>query len=295
MICRCCRRPWGNPRRHDARRWEEHWFWPHASDGLQRRCLRAPPGRRSSPGQHPGRDPNLKSEISNFKFTIPRPPPPPATPVPPPSPAPPPSPFHQRTRAAIREVLAQREFADLSGDPSAAMRRFLRWIESLLGRLGSAIHSLPEWVGRLIVVWMVLALVAILVYNLYLLVITLRGAGRSSSAGGRRRAHPGQLLGVPELDFDAIYAEARRLLAAGDWLAATKYLYVAAPLARPAGAIAFRLSKTNRDYLGELSAGGLAGAVPPLDALFRADRLWRAVGHDGRHRGNGPHRGRTVA
>jgi hypothetical protein len=149
------------------------------------------------------------------------------------------------------------------------MRRFLRWIESLLGRLGSAVHSLPEWLRRLIVVWMVLALVAILVYNLYLLVIALRGAGRSSPAGGRRRAHPGQLLGVPELDFDAIYAEARRLLAAGDWLAATKYLYVAALLwLDRRGAIAFRLSKTNRDYLGELAAGGLQAPFRRLTLCF---------------------------
>ena len=141
-----------------------------------------------------GRDPNLKSEISNFKFTIPRvcrprlPPPIPR--LPPPIPRPASLAVPPAHSGGDQGGVGAREFADLSGDPSAAMRRFLRWIESLLGRLGSAIHSLPEWVGRLIVVWMVLALVAILVYNLYLLVITLRGAGgrrRPAADGGHTR------------------------------------------------------------------------------------------------------------
>ena len=60
-------------------------------------------------------------------------------------------------------------------------------------------------------------------------------------------------MGIRDLDFDAVYAEARRLLAAGDWAAATRYLYVAAILwLDRQGCIAFRLSKTNRDYLQEL-------------------------------------------
>ena len=59
---------------------------------------------------------------------------------------------------------------------------------------------------------------------------------------------------VAGVDFDAVIAEARRLLAAGDWPAATRYFYVAAILwLDRQGWIAFKKSKTNRDYIDELA------------------------------------------
>jgi hypothetical protein len=62
-------------------------------------------------------------------------------------------------------------------------------------------------------------------------------------------------LGIRNLDFETVYAEACRLLTTGDWPAATRYYYVAAILwLDRQGAIAFRPSKTNRDYIGELRA-----------------------------------------
>ena len=82
----------------------------------------------------------------------------------------------------------------------------------------------------------------------------LRGTSsplRTNLKGGRI---PGELLGIKELDFDAVIAEARRLLAAGDWPAATRYFYVAAILwLDRQGWIAFKKSKTNRDYIDELA------------------------------------------
>ncbi|MEN6449118.1 MAG: DUF4129 domain-containing protein [Thermoguttaceae bacterium] len=164
----------------------------------------------------------------------------------------PPTNFHRRTRSAIKEVLAQPEFGDLRADPSALSRQFIEWLSSMTHGIASAIGMLPTWLWWLIVVWMIVTLVAILAHLLYTLVIMLGGVSRSSHRAARR-GHPGQLLGVPELEFDSIYEEARRLLADGDWLAATKYLYVAAILwLDRQGAIVFRLSKTNHDYIREL-------------------------------------------
>jgi hypothetical protein len=158
---------------------------------------------------------------------------------------------HARVRAAIQEVLAQREFADLHADPYAVWRALAEWIHSMTETL----HDLPEWAVWLIVGWLVLALAAILGHLIYTLWTILGGTARAARAGPSRRGHPGELLGIRDLNFDSVYAEAGRLLAAGDWLTATKYLYVAAILwLDRQGWIAFRPAKTNREYLGELRA-----------------------------------------
>jgi hypothetical protein len=151
--------------------------------------------------------------------------------------------------------LAQREFADLNADPDASGRWLFNWFRSLLHEMASWIGKLPGWLAWGIVAWMILTLLAILAHLIYTFVTTLGGISRSSRAAGSRRDHPAQLLGLLPLDFDAMYAEARRLLGAGDWLAATKHFYVAAILSLDRqGCIAFRLSKTNRDYIEELQA-----------------------------------------
>jgi hypothetical protein len=176
-----------------------------------------------------------------------------------------------RTRAAIEEVLARREFADLR-DGSHAWERLMEWFKSLFERAGSALDRLPLWLLWVIVAWMLLALLALLahlIYTLWTLVGGSSRAWRTASAAGRRQ---GELLGIRDLDFDAVYAEGRRLLAGGDWLAATRYYYVAAILwLDRQGAIAFRPSKTNRDYMGELRAqAGLQGPFGRLTDRFES-------------------------
>lgn len=161
--------------------------------------------------------------------------------------------FHHRTRATIQDVLADREFSDLQADSNVAGRRLFQWIDSLLNGVASWIRSLPSWLAWGIVVWMVLTLLAILAHLIYTFVMLLGGISPSSHASGRQGEHPGQLFGLRPLEFDAMYAEARRLLGESDWLAATKHFYVAAILwLDRQGCIAFRLSKTNRDYIEEL-------------------------------------------
>jgi hypothetical protein len=79
-------------------------------------------------------------------------------------------------------------------------------------------------------------------------------------------------LGIRELDFDTVYAEAQRLLIAGDWLAAIKHLYVASILwLDRQGWITFRLAKTNRDYLVQLGADArLQGPLRRLTEGFES-------------------------
>ena len=171
---------------------------------------------------------------------------------------------HSRTRAVIEEVLARREFAELHADPHAFWRWLRERILYFLGRVAATLSGLPGWVFWVIVAWLVLALAAILAHLIYTLWALLGGRSRASRAGSGGRRHQGELLGIQDLDFDSVYAEARRLLTAGDWLAATRYLYVAAILwLDHEGRIAFRPSKTNRDYIGELQAQA------QLQGLFR--------------------------
>jgi hypothetical protein len=180
--------------------------------------------------------------------------------------------YQRRTRAAIEEVLAEREFADLHTDPYAFWRRLRDWILSLLGHFFSALGHLPGWVLWIIVAWMMLTLLAILGHLVYTLSTVLGGASRASGAGPSARGHPGELLGIRQLDFDSVHAEARRRLDAGDWSAATRYLYVAAILwLDRQGSVAFRLAKTNRDYIDELRAQDrLRGPFSRLTACFES-------------------------
>ncbi len=178
--------------------------------------------------------------------------------------------FHRRARAAIRDVLAERKFADLNTDPGTSGRWLLTWLNSLLQGIASWIGKLPGWLVWTLVAWMVLTLLAILGHLIYTLVTTLGGISGASRRAGPGGEHPAQLLGLLPLDFDAMYAEARRLLAAGDWLAATKHFYVAAILwLDRQGCIAFRLSKTNRDYIEELrTRAGLQAGFRWLTGCF---------------------------
>ncbi|MGO8749680.1 MAG: DUF4129 domain-containing protein [Thermoguttaceae bacterium] len=175
-------------------------------------------------------------------------------------------------RAVVEEVLARPEFADLHADPNAFGRWLMEWIGWLFKRLGSAIEGLPSGVLWSIVASMLLALLAILAHLIYTLWSILGGAKRLSLPGSAARRHPGELLGVRDLDFDTLYVEAQRLLAAGDWLPATKYLYVVAILwLDRQGWIAFRPPKTNRDYLRELrSKSQLQGLFHRLTEGFES-------------------------
>ena len=162
--------------------------------------------------------------------------------------------YHVQARSAIAEVLARREFADLHGDPYAFWRMVINWIDSVFRQLKQALKAMPKWVIWTLIVWMVLALLAILAHLMYTLVMLLRGVSsplRGKSESGRIA---GELLGIQDLDFDKVYAEARRLLVAGDWTAATRYFYVAAILwFDRQGWIVFKRSKTNGDYVDELA------------------------------------------
>lgn len=170
--------------------------------------------------------------------------------------------YHAQARAAVNDVLAEPEFAHLHADPYSVWRAIHRWLSPWLERIEAALDSLPKWVYWLIVAWMLLALVAILAHLLYTLWMMLGGAGRGA-VGSAGRPPAGELLGIKDLDFDSVYAEARRRLAAGEWREATKYLYVAAILGLDRqGAIVFRVSKTDRDYRDELAPR------PALQDLF---------------------------
>jgi len=163
--------------------------------------------------------------------------------------------YRQRSRSAIHEVLARREFADLHADPNSFWRIILDWLSDLTQRIGDVLKGLPEWLFWVVVVWMILTLAAILGHLIYTLVMLLRGTSSPPRSNPQSGRISGELLGIKDLDFDTVLAEARRLLAAADWPAATRFFYVAAILwLDRQGWIAFKKSKTNRDYIDELAS-----------------------------------------
>ena len=129
---------------------------------------------------------------------------------------------------------------------------------------------MPEWLFWTLLVWMLLTLVAILAHLIYTLAMFLRGTSSPLRSNPKGDRIAGELLGIKDLDFDTVYAEARRLLAAGDWPAATRYFYVAAILwLDRQGWIVFKRSKTNRDYIDELaSRARIQGSFRQLTADF---------------------------
>jgi hypothetical protein len=178
--------------------------------------------------------------------------------------------YREQARGAVLKVLARREFADLHADPYAFWRMISDWLDRFFKRVHSALKGMPEWIIWTVLAWMLLTLAAILAHLIYTLAMLLRGTSsplRGNPQGGRLA---GELLGIKDLDFGAVYAEARRLLAAGDWPAATRYFYVAAILwLDRQGWIVFKRSKTNRDYIDELtSRAGIQGSFRRLTADF---------------------------
>jgi hypothetical protein len=173
--------------------------------------------------------------------------------------------YHTRTRALVKDVLAQSEFANVQSDPYAFWHELTDWFNIFFKSVLNPLFHLPEWVLWIIVAWMLLALLAILAHLIYTLCSIIGGTSVSLNANlSANNTHSGVFLGIQDLNFDTVYAEARRFLSVGDWQAATKYLYVATILwLDRRGCIAFRLSKTNRDYLRELQT------LAQLKSLFQ--------------------------
>lgn len=172
------------------------------------------------------------------------------TPVPEPTTA-----YQEQTRQAVREVLATREFAQLKESRENPLAKIIRWLSSVFSAIPKFFASLPGWLWWVLLGWMIITLVAVLVHLLWTLIRTL---GLGSGRGGARSSQTGLsgdgLLGVADLTFEQVHAEAMRLMQSGDWAAAIRHLYVAALLwLDHHGRVAFRPSKTNHDYLTELA------------------------------------------
>lgn len=156
-------------------------------------------------------------------------------------------------RETAREVLSRAEFAQSAAEQPGWWKAFLEWLRDLLGGVGRAARSLPEWVFWLIVVWMVLALVAALVHMLWTLYQLLAPGGAGAATGNERLR--GEILGIRDLDFDGVLAQGRALLEQGRFADAVRHFYVAAILELERhGALAPTPAKTNRDYVRELAA-----------------------------------------
>lgn len=155
-------------------------------------------------------------------------------------------------RSKVAEILSRAEFAPRQ-DSRGLLARLADWLGWVIRGLVDALSDLPRWVVWLILIWMVLTLLAIAGHLIYVVFSASRGVrpapgpGRGSSPGASSRA------GVQAIDFDDAYRSAEARLAGGDWLGATRYLYVAAILwLDRTGGVRFRKGKSNHDYAAEL-------------------------------------------
>lgn len=179
--------------------------------------------------------------------------------------------YHQQARRTVRDVLAEREFAQLRADPYGWLRAVMEWLQSALYGVRDTLEALPRWIFWLVVAWMVITLVAILAHLVYTLYLVLGGSSRRAAARAGRSRHEGELFGIRELEFESVYARARALLAESNWTEAIKYFYVSAILwLDRQGRIAFRHSKTNYDYLRELRATEQQAPFRQLTEQFEA-------------------------
>ena len=155
-----------------------------------------------------------------------------------------PDPDH--VRAVVRGVLAQKEFQGAeSGD--VLMKKLTEWVQHAVEALEKFIRELPPWASRLLGVWMILTLLAILAHTVYTLFL-LGGRGTAQRRAVARAALP-DLLGIRSLDFDHVREEAFRARDAGDLPRAIRYAYAACILLFDrVGWAAFDGSKTNREY-----------------------------------------------
>ena len=162
--------------------------------------------------------------------------------------------YHQQARLSVEKVLAKPEFADLLADPPAWWLALLAWLTRVAESIASFFQTVPGWLWWTIVIWLILALSAILGHFIYVLYGMIVSSAARWRPGGEGKEDRGELFGIRELDFDAVYQRARELLAAGEWSNATRYLYVAAILwLDRQGWVSFKVSKTNYDYLAELA------------------------------------------
>jgi Domain of unknown function (DUF4129) len=155
-------------------------------------------------------------------------------------------------RAIVEAVLSDPEFA--GAQPNASLwAKLSSLLESFLTHAANALQALPSWATWLVLVWMTVTLLAIFAHAAY----TLLSIGRG---GVDRRKAPGEgaeseLLGIRDLDFDRVFAEALAARGRRDFPRAIRYGYGAAILwLDQVSWLSFAASKTNRDYVAELRA-----------------------------------------
>ena len=159
----------------------------------------------------------------------------------------------------------------MGNDPNTLWRQLISSVLDFLHRILAPLKHLPAWVLWTIVIWMVLTLLLILAHLIVCALEDRRRMSLQTAGGGRSpRAYPGEILGIRDLDFDAVYAEAGRLVGAGEWPAATRYLYVAAILwLRPPGPPhVSRVEDQSGLYPGIAARGPASGSLSPADGPF---------------------------
>lgn len=172
--------------------------------------------------------------------------------------------YHAQMRETVGRILASREFAPRAAQQRSWWRRFADWLAQRMDGVRSWLGNLSTGWFWALLIWLLLALLAILAHLIYTIVKLFGGGAAGGRAGDRRLASTARLT-TRELGFEAAFASAQERFRAGDWSAAIRNLYVAAILwLDRRGVIRYEESKTNRDYVLELAAD------PRRQSRFRA-------------------------
>jgi len=159
-----------------------------------------------------------------------------------------------RVKRVVREVLAEREFVQLRREQKLTWtQRVRQWIVRAVQWVDDAFESMPRWLWWTILIWMVLALLAIAAHLTYSLVMAISRPSARRLAAAQEGSFSERWLGERDLDYDELNERARRLVAERQFTAAVRYLFVAGlMLLQRGGWIQFHRSKTDGDYLHEL-------------------------------------------
>lgn len=177
-------------------------------------------------------------------------------------------PAERRRRAAdvVSDVLSAREFQGRELDASLSTR-LEQLVNAWLDRLRGVVGDLPDWVVWVIFGWMLLTLLAIVGHAVYV-VYTMTGA-TDISRSAARPLPSNTLLEIAALDYDTVLLEATKASEAGNTDRALRYTYAAAILwLDRIERVHFRASKTNRDYLIEISGDARAAAFERMTRMF---------------------------
>ncbi|MCC5827918.1 MAG: hypothetical protein JJU36_00595 [Phycisphaeraceae bacterium] len=178
---------------------------------------------------------------------------------------------HEEARRTVEEILAQRRFRGL--DPTRGDPWYAAWLRSAWEAIQGFIESLPVWLLWVLVIWMVLALLAIFIHLLWT-IGAFRWLGRKNSGEPETGL---EAVGETLLDEEMLLKQADQQLQRGDFTGASRALLLTLLLRLARG----RWIRFDRDVTNGQALRQVPTDFPLRDSLAPAVRRMDAVTYGG--------------